>query len=1393
MDDSDSVEVSDDVQVPAESEAVLVAVEQELERDEAPSTLQLPTFEQPERSMSMDGLPSVAAYSTPAGSPTNADVSRAGRKRKANAKYMEEPSPVLKPVVRKSISSSSLTASNRKSAPVQPPPPTAPAATRRNEKKEEAIVVTGPPTFGSLLFGHKSGRKLSESLSDLDLDEEEEEEEYELPEIVSEEDEPEPVVSRKSSTTLAKPSKSSDEPVGMIGVGEPLPGPYFASGAAGPTFHGLTKPPLVPPSEECSIKFPDISSEEFQASLPPRIPIPIELSGGGVFSLLPNAPLMWFRDEVPRLSAYFRKKMEAAGGVVPKKEDKPQLSATEKKAAALTTAQREERRRQKEEERKRLIEERNRRRERERLKQLYRQHWLALTKFPIEDDLLHSHKGIRRLGHPPVQARLVASPAIYWDCRLGPPETLEIPSSAGPKVTELVDEIFVVWNFFVHFHHLVGGVRRFTLPQLVEGVVSRSLTPLMEDVYMGLLQVLEPWVEWQITTYLQAEQGLESQLTKNRGRAKMHWSSICQFRDLMFLGYSVLIQNRDKSKSADNWLWRALFVAKAGVLLESIDYRTKDFLATISAAFEEIDFEHKWIFDWELERSWTFEQFPFEYRVKLLKLLIDRIVTLPVVKKSVDLLCESRTHVSAEITAIDKEERKLTQRITLCQKLQSIIAQAPNSPEAATIQMPMTEEELVQETALRDALVRSKRTSTIFFDNELAVRLETLGRDRHMNEYFQISSDRRFVFVRQHSVSHPNVVRYGIYDSLANIEQLIQSLDDRGVRELALKTELQKTRTTLYQETVAANVTTKFDTFTIDWLGSDYHCHASNEANLDQLDEDATKYSQLKYLRDCVEKTRTGFERIQKAWTGKLSSLDDDDDDATIDEGTMDNDDDDASMDADSSNDQDTESPRFFVAETDKFYNSILTLSQTITECIRNSLLGYTRPDETTSTTSSILIQFHIKTGQDLLRHLSIPIERNEFTKFLVSVDPHSSKSMLQAASAFLDGLEALDEIVHAEVARHEAAITSIEIWPATGGEKHAWKQFISARIDSGRQEAISPVGEGEEEAAVTPEQEDVEDQHEERRDTSSMFGCDNCGKKFKFHILLGLHKLHPCKTRGRKPLPVDPVMEVLPVPTNNGVVAIETVSSVDFPPLPSTRQEAVERADRAERAERAAAAAAAAGSEINAEGLPAVVSASTTEFVCEICGKGFPHNQGLAVHQTRWCIPEQQAQLLLTAQQAVGGVPIAPPSLVVEEGPVNCPTCGKTFPTVQGLSIHQTRWCKGPEQGETKAETHTNEDDKRLPFESIKSIHVEPVFRKIPVSQDELVRVDEIATASDVTTEEVSQRQPGFTPACYSLAAISVAYQWYTCKLEKALAKFNSDRSHHSRSASSKSMKSRR
>ena len=1317
----------------------------------------------PERTESSD-LNSVEAVSsmhiTPAGSPlgSNApsvvddagqrieDVSRAGRKRKANMRYMEEPSPVLKPAVRRPSVS-------KKAAPPSPKnkKPTGKevkgeTVSMKIEDLQSAPVVTGPPTFGSILFGRR--RKLSESLSDdAGLLEEDEEE---IPEINSEDEEEPGHLSITVQPEQAVLGAVASSPV-------KLEGSYEASGAAGPTVNGMIKTALVFPSDGV-IKFPDIVSEEY-LSRPPssRIYVPVELGGGGPLSLFPSGPISWFRDEIPKLSAYFRKKME--GGLVPlPKSSSSGLAVVglQEKKVSLTEAQREERRRQKEAERRRMIEERNRRRERERLKQLYRQHWLALTKFPIEDDLLHGHKGIRRLGHAAPQCRQISPPIVFWDCRLGSADALGLPLNIKLSTTELLDEIFVVWNFFIHFSPLLGGCSStVSLPELVEGIFRKELTPVVSSLHWKLIDLMLPWVEHQLSAMLQAEQALESQLTKNRGRAKLYWSAISQFRDFLFLGYSVFVNLKvaHRSESSANWLWLALFICKAVALLDAVEFRSKEFLGTISTAFEEIDYEHKWIFDWELHAGWQYDSMPFAYRVKLLKLLIDKIVSLPVIKKSVDLCCEARNHMVAELAFLDKEERKLTQRIALNQKNLN----------------PADSPELAQDYKFRDALAKAKRVSQSFSDKELAVRLESLGRDRFMNEYFQVSCDRNLVYVRQHSVSHPNVVRYGVYDSLANIEALIQSLDERGVREMALKGELQKVKTGIFSEMMARG-DSDFEKTSVLWLEDHTPMRESISAAAD-LREEAREFPQLKYLSDCVDLTRNGLARIKDAWFGKIltarDGAEDDDDDVTVDEGMMSS----SSL----SEDDDQESEKIisvlekpFMTEQDSLFESVMALAQVLTEGFRSALLAYPKPGETTASASSILIQFHVKSGVDLLKQVSIPAEKEEFLRLVGSLkrDSFSSpaeykRKMIQISSMFLDGLSALDDVVHDEISRVEnSAASSLEIWAASGGEKHAWKSFIGSSDQ--RLSPASPGGD-EDEAPASPS-------------TAHIFKCDSCEKSFKYHILLGIHKLHPCKTRGRKPIPVDPLMEVFPIPQSNGMIAIDRISNVEFPALPSARQEAAEKAEKAS-----------SSAALVTEGENNSTSAPPAEFVCEICGKIFPHNQGLAVHQTRWCIPEQQAQLILTAQQAVGGLaaPLVPDSV---EGPVNCPTCGKLFPTLQGLAIHQTRWCRGTDQ---PGEGGAGDVLVVAPNKQAKILHVETLFRKPDLPAEMLVKVeDENPESPSLEDESESRREPGFTPACYSLAAISVAILWYATRLESVVQKFSSERPHHSRGGAAKTSK---
>ena len=1339
----------------------------------------------PSELQSVDGF-------TPGGSPTvggnagiksvlpgiNEDFSRAGRKRKANSRYLEEPSPVSKPVARKS--------SGKKSAPVVMSPKSGPKKSAPGDKsktdsvKSEPVptdpVVTGPPTFGSMLFG-KSARKLSDSISESAfLDEE-------IPDEISEDLElPFPVVLEHNHEDLkevdADLGAEKSEPTAASGHPpyEPhkLEGNYIASGAAGPTVHPAVKTALVPPSNEGSIIFPDLTTEEYVASSSSSgyVPVMAELAGGGLLSLLPSAPVPWLRDEIPKLSAYFRKKMESGAGTAPKvlATSVAPPAPGEPKKPTLTEAQRDERRREREEERRRLIEERNRRKERERLKQLYRQHWLALTKFPIEDDLLHSHKGVRRLGHAPIQCRQIAPPAVFWDCRLGPPGTLKVPMNLSAKSTELLDEMLVVWNFFNQFGpHLLGKKNpEFTMPQLVEGIFRRDLTALVSQVYGSLVELLRPWIEYQVSVLLHAEQALESQLTKNRGRAKLYWSSICQFRDFLFLGYSVLVNQvaAPSAQDADtfvgagstNWLWLSLYIAKSIVLFESIEQRTKEFLNTISTAFEEIDFEHKWIFEWELN-GLDYASMPLRNRVKLLKLMVDKIVSLPVIKKIVDLGCDARAHISAEIAYIEKEERKLGQRISLCQKLQSILDTAPEGVDTASIQLPMTSDEMTREMGQRETMVKARKIGSAYSDAQLSSRLEMIGRDRHMNEYFQVSTCRRIVFVRQHSVSHPNVVRYGVYDSLSNVESLIQSLDERGVREAGLKAELQKIKANIYSDMMARGENDFEETY-IDWTGSSrVRIECSTDTFLTQ--DDVDNCTQIKFLNDCMQLSRDGLDRIRDAWFGKgvRSATIEDEDDITVDEEEMM---DDESMD-DEQDDLSVSSlvvRQPFCNERESLYGSILLLSNTLTSGFKEAFLGFSKVGESASASSSVLVQFHIKSGSDLLRHVSIPTDVNEFTRLLNSVKESSISSV---TAVILDGLLALDEVIHDEIQRH-GPDSGIEIWHPTGGERHAWKSFLgidqAAAPSPGEEETESPEDDTPEEKPMTPGR---------SGSAHSQFSCEGCEKTFKYHILLGVHKLHPCKTRGRKPLPVDPVMEVRPLSESNGVLCIDKVTLPDFPQLPSTRQEAIEKAEKAAAAAQATAAAPPADGAV----APGVTAG---EFICDICGKGFPHNQGLAVHQTRWCIPEQQAQLILTAQQAVGGMPA--PASTEPQGSVTCDNCGKVFPTSQGLAIHQTRWCKVSEKAEVKGPG----GEVKTP----KILHTDPQFVKDAVSPDELIKIEESEDSMSVVDEDTS-RQPGYTPACFSLAAVSVAVLWYNTRIDKAIEKFTSGKVHHGRGAVSK------
>jgi len=1424
----------------------------------------------------------------------HADVSRAGRKRKANSKYMDEPSPLIapRPAPRRS------TGGPKKAAPAAPTAAAAAAVHKATAPEPvQPDIPTGPPTFSQILFGKKTsgrGRGMSEDTFSLDEVEEVEEEE-EIPELTDEDFEDPTVAATSAPRRSRKSSEDHQEKLPSVPdiptEKKMLPGDYHSSSAAGPiakiSIASLGRVALVPPATSGnSVIFPNVIPKDPEGGeyaqflidrRPNYVPIMAELAGGGPLGLIASNPQYWLRDEVPKLSAYFKKKMfgESAVPSVVGSSRSATKAATVSGETSMTMriseAERAERRRKKEEERRRLIEERNRRRERERLKQLYRQHWLALTKFPIEDNVLHSRKGIRRLGHPPVQCRQIAPPIVFWDCRLGEPGTLEIPVEIDEKTTGLLDEIFVIWNFFQQFGKLmspagggdIDGIPEFTLPDLVESVMTKKLTPLITHVHETLLGILEPFFKYEISTMLSAEQQYESQLVKNRGRAKLFWPTFSEFRDFLCLGHSILVSNLANPRDDDDraiqstaWLWRSMYLAKAIVLLDPIDPR-RDFLTSVSASFEETDFEHKWLFDLELNgEALMYESIKLVDRIRLLRLLLNKVLSLPWVKMLVDKFCDARIHIASEISYIEKEERKSNQKIALCQKLQSIIASAPVGEEAAatvpSITLPMTESELSAEIAFRDSLAEARRSACKFVDNQLAVRLESIGRDRFMNEYFQISSNRKIVFVRQQSVTHQNIIRYGVYDSLSNLELLIQSLDDRGVREHALKTELQKIKANLFSDLMqegGVGSVVSVNKCEVDWLHPVDRYQAIRDVPVSistgPSDESETI---LAPLAECVDVTKDSIEMIRAVWYGlpfkkkkrrtfktvapkkqaktalaptvvkreetdepkvggataaAAAADEEDDDDMTIIEDAEDiGKDEDVKFeesvdDVPEEDDGEDDLPDLMETEDDTlavsllarrvdekqaFFDSLIYLSDTISKCISNSLIAHHKIDETASTTSSILIQFHIKNGIDMFRQVGIPTTLVEVEKMLLMASSVLESSndgadkIVEMTSKILEGLLAIDDVIHDEIARHSELANPIEIWPISGGEKHAWKKFIGTiREDV----AASPVGEEAVSGAGAAEDSSTPDDDKIVIPVSSelSYECENCGKRFKYHILVGVHKLHPCKTRGRKPIPMEPVMEVIPVGTKNGMVAIEKVVLPQFPPPPSSRAAVAAAAA-------AAAAASAQPAVTEGEGAPT----ASGEYVCELCGKVFPHNQGLAVHQTRWCIPEQQAQLILTAQQAVGTAP-GTASMTGETGAVTCGNCGKVFPTAQGLAIHQNRWCSGGSNlggGDASATTVGP-----VVVEPPKTAHVEPIFRKDRVSEDDILRIEpsEEATAP-VSGDEGDARQPGYTPACYSLSAVSIAVMWYSNKLRAALDKFTSEKVHHSRSSNNSKKK---
>ena len=1208
------------------------------------------------------------------------DSSRAGRKRKANSKYLDEPSPVLKPAPnpRKSnpLKKSVVAQVSKMATPVVP----AVAAS--------IPAIVGPPTFGSQIFGKKGSRKYSDDFSELeDLDVVDQ-----VDDLVDQLE----VVDQTNAEQDANVDNEQDANNPPIFVPVKMSGEYLPSGVAGPVCVCEEKVPIafVAPSSDW-ISFPNVVPD--LAVVAPTVHVLSELGGGGILGLYPKTPVYWIRDEVPKLSAYFKKKIEGntvLGGAA--------AAVPAKRVSLSAKAEFEEAKRRRELEQRRILEERQRRKERERLKQLYRQHWIALTKFPIEDSILHSRKGIRRLGG----AAPIANPLIYEDCLL-----------AGGVLGGCGSNLLVVWAFFAQFGKwLVKNVDvgEFTFPKLVCEVHLREKTSLISRIHWALIEVLRPWIVSQLNLLVGIEQVWESQLMRNRNRAKIFWPTFSQFRDFLHLGWSLwILDNGALSRLSGTESWLLLYLAKAIVLFESIDTR-REFLSSVSAAFEEIDFEYKFITLWQNECT-QYTDIPVAIRISAMKVILDKILCSNLMKKIIDVFCEAKLHLTSEISVLEKEERKSTQKISLCERIISILGTESG------VAAPLSPAELEAEIAARTQIQNAKKISQNFADKSLSVRFETLGKDRFFNEYFQVSFNRKIVFVK-----YSKDDKYGIYDSLANLEALIQSLDERGQREFALKNELQTIKANLFADLMAVDNSPKIvyrqDS---DWLSdSSVNGTVSGNPLAAPIDVEPEIGSSVKPLYECMAVTRQSLTMIKACWYGEkfvrvkrdlvkkqvgrppkqteeIVEQEIDDDDMTVDEG-MEMEDTSPNEPEPEEEEEETvsvadEVPQVeFKTEIETLVENISNLDKVLTNCIREGFFASGGND----VVKSVLTEFHIKSGTDFLRHCGITQEK------------------LQPLALIVGGLLAVEEVVLAEISRHGQHVgLDLSIWSSTGGDKAAWKLFL------GNRPAIE-----DDEPSVDP------------ISSLSSFTCEICQKKFGLHILFSLHKLVPCKTRGRKPLPTEPQLDIEACggKSKGGPLAIDSLVLPQFPPPPSTRVTTTTNA-------------ASTGN----------TDEQTTTFPCDICGKVFPQNQGLAVHQTRWCIPEQQAQLILNAQQAAGGEPGA--------AAITCETCGKVYPTAQGLAIHQSRWCKKIEDAaDTFLETCKLEENKVL-------------YRETPIEQTLLAKVEDIETNNNNDNDN----EPGYTPACNSVPAMAIATQWLANRIEKALDNFT--KVHHSKATSSK------
>ena len=421
-----------------------------------------------------------------------------------------------------------------------------------------------------------------------------------------------------------------------------------------------------------------------------------------------------------------------------------------------------------------IAQQRAQQKDKEKRRLLYRQFWLSNVKLPIEDSLLISSEGIRRLGPPSPACLHIHTPDYLWTTK-----SVKIPDEAK----ELCSDALFIWFFFLSFSSQIR-ISRFDISALFEAVSSVEASGLASEMFSVLLEFVIPAILHSSEEQLVLLENEEAAFIRNNGK-----TAFVQKRNLQsaLASYRSELQNvrtilLNVPLSSETWWSLSVICARYISESEKLDFKRGliwNLLSDEDGDDERRILESSWVTDELCERK-DFSDASIAIRMRLLKTLVDRLVQTPLIKRLIDVSADARLRIQAELSNNEKEERRLLQRINAMQRMiETGNIEEESSPE-------QVRDQIESDTGIVEKIKHIKEIAETALFDKYSLQWDPIGEDRHGNQYYFISSVVNMVVV--HLVQTKSL---GVYEGEQSLEALICSMDVRGVHEEKLRRELE--------------------------------------------------------------------------------------------------------------------------------------------------------------------------------------------------------------------------------------------------------------------------------------------------------------------------------------------------------------------------------------------------------------------------------------------------------------------------------------------------------------------------------------------------------------------------------------------------------------------------